>query len=123
MAIMVEAKLAIDMAKTIIYTAATRYLADLAESTASLSEMGIDLGTETTAKIASEINAMMAAVGELAAAVEKDDFASDEEHMQFCAQTIRRLMDQVRVHADALEAEVADDMWPLRTYQEMLFIK
>ncbi len=32
-------------------------------------------------------------------------------------------MDQTRVHADALEAEVADDLWPLPTYQEMLFIK
>ena len=32
-------------------------------------------------------------------------------------------MDDVRTDADALEAEVADDLWPLPTYQEMLFIK
>jgi glutamine synthetase len=29
----------------------------------------------------------------------------------------------VREAADALEALVADDLWPLPTYQEMLFIK
>jgi glutamine synthetase len=32
-------------------------------------------------------------------------------------------MDDVRADVDALEAEVADDLWPLPTYQEMLFIK
>jgi len=32
-------------------------------------------------------------------------------------------MDEVRKYADLLEAEVADENWPLPTYQEMLFIK
>jgi glutamine synthetase len=30
---------------------------------------------------------------------------------------------EVREHVDALEGLVADDLWPLPTYQEMLFIK
>jgi glutamine synthetase len=29
----------------------------------------------------------------------------------------------VRKYADELETWVADDLWPLPTYQEMLFIK
>jgi glutamine synthetase len=29
----------------------------------------------------------------------------------------------VRKHADELETWLADDLWPLPTYQEMLFIK
>jgi len=29
----------------------------------------------------------------------------------------------VRSYADALEADVADELWPLPKYQEMLFIK
>ena len=29
----------------------------------------------------------------------------------------------MRASADALESVVADDMWPLPTYQEMLFIR
>jgi glutamine synthetase len=30
---------------------------------------------------------------------------------------------EVRQYADALEGLVADDLWPLPTYQEMLYIK
>ena len=32
-------------------------------------------------------------------------------------------MRRVRKYADELEGIVADDLWPLPTYQEMLFIK
>jgi glutamine synthetase len=32
-------------------------------------------------------------------------------------------MAELRGHADQLEGLVADDLWPLPTYQEMLFIK
>ena len=32
------------------------------------------------------------------------------------------LMDAVRAAADTLEGVVADDLWPLPTYQEMLYI-
>ncbi len=31
-------------------------------------------------------------------------------------------MDAIRTAADSLETLVADDLWPLPTYQEMLFI-
>ena len=123
MAIMVEAKLVVNMAKTMIYPAAMRYLSDLSQSTASLSAIGIDVGNETARKIADEVSAMMACVEDLTVAVAENDFASEEQHLHFCAATIRPLMDKTRTHADALEAEVADDLWPLPTYQEMLFIK
>jgi glutamine synthetase len=43
--------------------------------------------------------------------------------MQYCAKDIRGLMDDIRGHADALEAEIADETWPLPKYREMLFIK
>ncbi len=43
--------------------------------------------------------------------------------MKYCAGPLRSLMDKVRVHADALETEVADEYWPLPKYREMLFIK
>ncbi len=45
-----------------------------------------------------------------------------EEAKHACYE-IRPAMDAVRRYADALEGLVADDMWPLPTYQEMLFIK
>ena len=79
------------------------------------------------AKIAAEADAMMAAVSALSEALEKKVFGSTEEYMQFCANTLRAGMDTVRRCADTLETLletlVADELWPLPTYQEMLFIK
>lgn len=123
LSIAVEARLAVDIAKTIIYPAAMRYLSDLAETSASVAGMGIELDAATAKTIAAESNAMMSAVARLAEAFRKEDFASTEEHMQYCAGVIRGLMDEVRLHADALEAEIADEQWPLPKYREMLFIK
>ena len=119
----VEAKLVADIAKTIIYPAAMKYLADLSAASAGAAGIGITLDTATAQTVAGECNAMMAAVSRLAAASDKHDFADAAEHMRYCADEIRVLMDEVRLHADALESEIADDLWPLPKYREMLFIK
>jgi glutamine synthetase len=123
MSISVEAKLVIEMVKTIIYPAAMRYLSELADTDAAVSAMDIDLDRSTAKTIAEQANAMMIKVTELSSAFAREDFDSTDEHMQYCAKTIRPLMDAVRVHADALEAELADEQWPLPKYREMLFIK
>jgi glutamine synthetase len=123
LSIEVEAKLVIDMAKTLIYPAAIGYLAELSITNSSMAEMGIELDNSIAKKVATESNAMIAAVAKLSEAVEKHDFATTEEHMQFCANVILILMSEVRLHADILESEVADELWPLPKYQEMLFIK
>jgi glutamine synthetase len=123
LSIEVEAKLVVDMAKTMIYPAAMRYLSDLAMASSSMAELNIEVDTSTAKTVAAEANAMMAAVGKLSAAIAKHDFSSTDEHMQFCANEILGLMLEIRSHADALEAEVADELWPLPKYQEMLFIK
>ena len=119
----VEAKLVINMTKTSIYPAATRYLTDLAMASTAASEMGIEMNNSIAAGVANNINGMMAAVSKLEDAMAKEDHGSEEEHMQFCANTIRSLMDEARENVDALESVVADDLWPLPTYQEMLYIK
>ena len=119
----VEAKLVVSMAKTIIYPAAVRYLSDLSGAIASLTAIGISLEKETAEKVAMLVQSMMDMVSKLSVALGQHDFSTTEEHMQYCAKTIRPLMDEVRKYADALEAEVADDLWPLPTYQEMLFVK
>ena len=123
LSIEVEAKLVVDMAKTIIYPAAIRYLSDLSMANAGLSEMGLELDNSVAAGVAAETNAMMASVVKLSETMEKEDFASIEAHMQYAANDILALMEEVRGHADALEAEVADELWPLAKYHEMLFIK
>jgi glutamine synthetase len=123
LSIEVEAKLVVSMAKTIIYPAAIEYLSKLSSTIEKLAGLGIDFEKEVAKKVADLTNSMMATTNKLAMALEKHDFASTEEEMQYCAKTLRPLMDEVRTYADALEAEVADSFWPLPTYQEMLFIK
>ena len=123
LSIEVEAKLVVSMVKTMIYPAVTRYLADLANTALSLKEIGMDYDKEPIDKITALSKSMTAGVSKLSEALAKHDFASIEDHMQFISQTMRSLMDGIRADVDALEGEVADDLWPLPTYQEMLFIK
>jgi glutamine synthetase len=123
LSIEVEAKLVINIAKTIIYPAAVDYLAKLSSTISSLSHLSIKLEQESAEKVASLTNLMIKATDQLSITLSKHDFATTEEHMQYCANAIRPLMDEVRKFADALESEVADSFWPLPTYQEMLFIK
>ncbi|MEO0408861.1 MAG: glutamine synthetase III, partial [Cyanobacteria bacterium P01_A01_bin.135] len=123
MSIEVESKLVVDMAKTTVYPAAVEYLSKLSSTIASLGGLGIDLEKESAKKVADLTNGMVASANKLEAAMQKHDFASTEDHMQYCAQTLRGLMDEVRGYVDALEAAIADSFWPLPTYQEMLFIK
>jgi glutamine synthetase len=123
LSIEVEAKLVISMAKTTIYPTAMKYLSNLTNTMASLKDIGIEVDQTTVKKVADLADAMMAQVHKLSEAIAKHDFESTEAHLQCYAKTICPLMDGVRKYADALEAEIADELWPLPTYQEMLFIK
>ncbi len=123
LAIEVEAKLVISMAKTGIYPAVVKYLSDLSVTINSLKANEVELSNEPLVQVTELLTAMMASVAKLSAAISQHDFATIEEHLQFCAKTVRPLMDEVRSFADGLEGEVADELWPFPTYQEMLFLK
>ena len=118
-----EAKLMISLAKTVIYPAAYRYLSELSSTIANLKVIGVELEKESLEKVASLTKLMMDSVSKLSDALSKHDFSVTEEHLQYSAKTLRPMMDRVREYADAIEGEVADDLWPLPKYQEMLFIK
>jgi glutamine synthetase len=123
LAIEVEAKLMVSMAKTIIYPAAMRYHSELSTTIFNAKSIDIELSKESIEIVTSLIHSMMDHVSKLSSMIDKHDFASLEDHLQYFAQTIRPSMDKLREYADALEGEVADDFWPLPTYQEMLFVK
>lgn len=116
LSIEVEAKLVVEMATTMVYPAAINYLSSMAST-------GFTLEYSPATKVAELASAMMAAVEKLSAALEKHDFDSTEAHMNFLASEVRALMNEVREKSDALEMLVADDLWPLPKYREMLFIK
>jgi glutamine synthetase len=119
----VEARLVVTIAKTAIYPAASRHLADLAATAGRMKDIGMEFDKTAISKVSELMKSLLVSVDKVAAATGSHDFATIEEHMQHCSKVVRPAMDEVRQYADALEAEVADDIWPLPTYQEMLFIK
>ena len=123
LAIEVEAKLVVSMVKTGIYPAAVKYLAELSSTLSSLKGNGITLDAGRLTTISESLNSLTAIIEKLSAAIAQHDFATIEDHLQFCAKTIRPLMDEARAYADSLETEISDELWPFPTYQEMLFIK
>ncbi|WP_341528309.1 glutamine synthetase III [Nostoc sp. UHCC 0302] len=121
--IKMEADLVISMAKTMISPAASRHLSEVSATIMNLKQIGIELEQENAERVASLTNQMMDTVKNLGNALNEHNFTTIEEHMQYCAKTLRPMMDQVRKYADDIEGEVAHDLWPLPKYQEMLFIK
>jgi glutamine synthetase len=111
----IESETAASIARTMLLPAAARHLtllrdAELAEVAGEAAEL-IGLFTD--------------ALGEL----EERNLAENQphedvlEHARYMHDRVLPAMEAVRVAADALEKVVADDLWPLPKYSEILFIK
>ena len=122
LAIDVEAGLTLEMANTIILPSALRYQTELATNVVSLKAVGVDADMSTLDEVSGKIAALRAGIAALRAEIDHDDIESTEKHAEHCQKGLLPAMDSVRSAADSLEALVADDLWPLPTYQEMLFI-
>jgi glutamine synthetase len=117
----VEAKLTLEVASTVILPAAIRYQTELAQNVATLKAAGVEADTTLLVAVSTPISELTSALTALKAAMEAhggDSAADEAKH----AQSLLPLMDAVRAAADTLEGVVADDLWPLPTYQEMLYI-
>lgn len=118
MTVRVEANLTKKIARTMIFPAAIRYQKELATTCANLKAVGYEFDTKTLDKVTGLVKELQDSIDVLAAAS-----ADDCEDFRKCCDEVLPAMLKVRESADALEAIVADDVWPLPTYQEMLFIK
>ncbi|MFK7805818.1 MAG: glutamine synthetase III [Anaerolineae bacterium] len=122
MTVNVEANLVLEMGKTLIYPAALRYQSELAAAAANLSAAGIDPDIDLLKMLTGKIAEFKAALVALdkAHSHEAEDAAAESFHNK---DVVLPAMLAVREAADFLEGYVADDLWPLPTYQEMLFIR
>jgi glutamine synthetase len=123
LAIEVEAKLVLRIARTQIIPAAAAYLERLARSLRDQQELGLAPDRSLATEVAQHSAALQRACGELAAGLQGDHEGSLATQMQHCAHGLLPLMGAVRHAADALENLVDDDLWPLPTYQELLFMR
>jgi glutamine synthetase len=118
----VEARLTLEMANTVILPAALRYQTELATNLASLKAIDAELDTTTLDEVSAAIKALRAGIATLRARIAHDHEGSAEDQATHIRDHDLPAMDAVRTAADELETLVADDLWPLATYQEMLFI-
>jgi glutamine synthetase len=122
LSIHVEAALALEMATTIIQPAALRYQTELALNVSSLTAIGQEADTATLDEVSSSLKALRAGIATLRSELAQEEADTEEKRAEHAQKSLLPAMVALRSAADALESLVADDLWPLPTYQEMLFI-
>ena len=118
----VEARLTLEMANTVIMPVALRYQTELATNVASLTAAGITADTATLEEVSAAVAALRAAIVTLRSKLSHEGPATAQQEAEHAATMLLPAMIDARTASDALEGLVADDLWPLPTYQEMLFI-
>jgi glutamine synthetase len=118
----VEAKLALEIGSTIILPAAIRYQTELAQNVAALKAAGVEPSTLALGTTSAPIVDLEKGLATLKAALSDHSAESALDEANHAQHKLLPAMEAVRTAADALEAVVADDLWPLPTYQEMLYI-
>ncbi len=113
----------LEIAKTMILPAAYRYQGELAAISASLQATGKSGDTRSLDKVSALVTALEDRIEALEQALQHEPSGNLLKHAQFFCDVVFPAGLAVRETSDALEELVADDLWPLPTYQEMLFIK
>jgi glutamine synthetase len=118
----VEAKLALEIGTTIILPAALRYQTELAQNVAALKAAGVESSTAALEAVSAPIADLKAGLAKLKTALSDHSAASVLDEAKHAQEELLPAMAEIRAAADMLEGLVADDLWPLPTYQEMLYI-
>jgi glutamine synthetase len=121
----IESNMMVMMAKTMIVPAALRYQTVVAAAVTATKAAGVDAGAQL--EILRELTDTLSKFQAVAASLEKathhhpegDPFA----HAKYIREAVISKMTELRTIGDKLENIVADDLWPLPTYREMLFMK
>jgi glutamine synthetase len=112
----IEANATLDIARTMILPAVTRYLGELEGGSAS---RGVG---EMTAAVSANADKLVDAIHALEKAQHAAHGAgSVRTEARAFHDNVVPAMDAVRAAADELETLVADDLWPLPKYRELLF--
>jgi glutamine synthetase len=120
----IEALTASMMARTMILPAAMKYQTVVASAVVEAGKAGVKDAEQTallkelaatTGKLRKAVNALDKAV-----AATPDDVAAGAKHS--CGKIVPAML-KLRELGDSLELMVSDDLWPLPTYREMLFVR
>ncbi|WP_029433830.1 glutamine synthetase III [Blastococcus sp. URHD0036] len=118
----VEARSTLEIGTTSVLPAAVRHQTDVATNLGALAALGIDPDQAVLAEIGEPLAALRTALSALRAALAEEAGSTALAEAEHARDALLPAMAAVRSAADALEGVVADDLWPLPTYQEMLYI-
>ncbi|MGA8848065.1 MAG: hypothetical protein WB471_15735, partial [Nocardioides sp.] len=118
----VEANLTLEMGMTTILPSAVRYQTELASNVAALKAAGVEADLSSLEAIGVPLAALRSGLATLGEAIAHEHAEESLEAATYMRDVVLPAMAAVRSAADALEGLVADDLWVLPTYQEMLYI-
>ena len=123
--ITIEANMMVMMAKTMITPAAVRYQAEVAHAVSATKAAGVENSGqhELLTSLTKTLSAFQKAAKALEDATHHHADGDAYAHAKMMRDAVVPKMAELRTLGDELEATVADDLWPLPTYREMLFIK
>lgn len=119
----IEGETASYIAKTMILPAAMRHAKNVADSIYSLKAVGVEADLSDLQELNGHINALRTSLAKLDKALSHEHGEDMEAAAKFMRDNVLSAMDELRESIDALETLVADDLWPLPTYREMLFMR
>jgi glutamine synthetase len=121
----IEAQLMVLMANRYILPAAYRYQRELGESVAAVKAGGAS--SKETKKVLDTIcrltDQCKSRVDALQALLEHNEVEDAEKHAKYFRDEVVPAMNALRESGDSLECLIPQDLWPLPTYREMLFVK
>ncbi len=118
-----EGLLALEIAKTKVLPAALTYQLQLTNLAVNLVGIGKTPNTGILDKVIELTNSLETGIHALEHALEHEGDDDLLTHALSYRDNVLPAMSQVRAAVDLLEGIVSDELWPLPTYQEMLFIK
>ncbi|RFA14826.1 glutamine synthetase type III [Subtercola boreus] len=118
----VEARLTLELGTTVVLPAAVRHQTELALNIGALKAAGVETDTSTLDVVSVPLAELRAALVVLKDALDDDSHHEALAEAEHARNALLPAMSAVRAAADTLEEIVADDLWALPTYQEMLFI-
>ncbi|MCS6866780.1 MAG: glutamine synthetase III [Gemmataceae bacterium] len=121
----IEANMMVHMARTMILPAALRYQGEVATAVNATKAAGVDASAqmEHLKELTRTITEFQAALAELDQELHHTHGGDPYSHAKSVRDNILPKMNKLRTYGDKLETLVADDLWPLPTYREMLFMK
>jgi glutamine synthetase len=122
LAIEVEARLVLRIARTQIYPVVMDFLERLARSLRDQEQLGLPPERSVASAVANLNQTLIRQCNALEQAIANPPH-DGHGHLRHCADVLLPLMVEIRAAVDGLESMVDEATWPLPTYQEMLFVR